>query len=99
MWQGAREVSWIPTEFSLAFLEPFLTSTPPPPSPPFPPKKKKKPCQISEPASAPSILQGNGCHWALTPLIGRESVVLRSFAASLAYLCAVFASGHVWHEY
>lgn len=55
MWQGAREVSWTPTEFSLGLLE-FL----PPPTPFFPRsrKKKRKPCQISEPASAPSILQG-----------------------------------------
>lgn len=68
MWHGAREVRWTPTEFSLALLEPFLPS---------------KPCQISEPAPATSILQGNGCHWVSTPLIGHRSVLLRSFLTLL----------------
>lgn len=49
MWQGAREVSWTPTEFSLALLEHF--------SRPLPRKEnnQNKPCQIqiSGPASAP----------------------------------------------
>lgn len=47
-------------------------------------EEEKKPCQISEPASAPSVLQGNGCHLVSTPLIGRESGVLRSSVVSLA---------------
>lgn len=48
VWQGAREDSWTPTEFSLALLEPSLT---PPPFKLL--EEEKKPCQISEPASAP----------------------------------------------
>lgn len=71
-------------EFSLTLLE---SSFHPPPPLPFsftPKEEKEKPSQISEPASAPSILQGNGCHWVSTPLIRRESVVLRPFIASHA---------------
>lgn len=50
VWQGAREDSWTPTEFSLALLEPSLT---PPPLLLKLLEEEKKPCQISEPASGP----------------------------------------------
>lgn len=52
---AGRKGGRTPTEFSLGLLE-FLP--PPPLLSPERKKKKRKPCQISEPASAPSILQG-----------------------------------------
>lgn len=82
VWQGAREDSWTPTEFSLALLEPCLT--PPPPSS-YSKKKRSHVRSLSQPPP-PSILQGNGCHWVSAPLIWRKSGVLRSFVVSLASL-------------